>query len=245
MEQEKDAGVELLEEEHFNMQNPWGKPVVGWRENSQGCGGIHNPMGFAMPRVVLWKMKDGKRVLLYDQPMIIENAGSIVVAEYNGKIAMARNFRMTGERYLPEAASNYIKELQEKKLWRNLIQSLGRWQWEFPRGLAPQRNGNESLEAFIIRTAKLEALEEAGLVVEDAKLVGRVNTNPTFFAHSQYVVYAKVKAIKDANPEDLEIIKGTKLFSMEEIKRLHERQEFDDGLSLAAISSCMLSGINI
>ena len=238
MEQQKDAGAELLEEKHFAMINPWGKPVVGWKENSQGTGGIHNPMGFALARIVLWKIMNGVKAHLYDQPIIVENAGSIVIAELDGKIGLVRNFRMVGERLLPDAASNYIRQLQEGSLWRKLIETLGQWHWEAPRGLAPVRKEDESTEAFIIRTAKLEAVEEAGFKIEEARIAGRVNANPTFFAHSQYVVHAKITAMGKAMPENLEIIKGSKLFSIDEIRKLVETGEFDDGLTLAGMALC-------
>lgn len=56
---EKKGGIQLLEDEHYNQLNPWGKPVVSWKTNSQGLGGLYNPRGYAMLRVVLTKLMDG------------------------------------------------------------------------------------------------------------------------------------------------------------------------------------------
>ena len=238
------GGAVLLQDEHFGMQNPWSQPVVGWVENSQGVGGLHNPYGFAMPRIVLQKLIDGAMRPLYDQPVIIENAGSIVIPQLGERVGLVRNFRMVGERLLSEAGANYIKELQAQNLWDKLIESLGAWRWECPRGLIPpdvQQTNGESLIDFVVRTAKLEALEEAGFRIEEARIVGRVNTNPTFFPHPQYIVHARIVSIGNASPENLEIIGERKLFTMEELRALNDVGEFDDGLTLAALALCGLS----
>lgn len=238
------GGAVLLQEEHFNMENPWAQPVVGWVENSQGVGGLHNPRGFAMPRIVLQKLMNGMMRPLYDQPVIIENAGSIVIPQLGDRVGLVRNFRMVGERLLPEAGANYIKNLQSQKLWSKLIESLGAWRWECLRGLIPpdaRQANRESLTDFVVRTAKLEALEEAGFHIEEARIVGRVNANPTFFPHAQYVVHARIASIGDASPEKLEIIGKGKLFTMEELRALNDNGEFDDGLTLAALALCGLS----
>lgn len=240
----KDGGAVLLQDEHFNTQNSWGHPVVGWVKNSDGVGGLHNPRGFAMLRIVLQKLVDDVMRPLYDQPVIIENAGSIVIPQLGERVGLVRNFRMVGERLLPEAGVNYIKDLQKQKLWGMLIESLGAWRWECPRGLIPpdvQQTSGDSLVDFVVRTAKLEALEEAGFRIEEARIVGRVNTNPTFFPHSQYVVHARIASIGDASPENLEIIGERKLFTMQELRELNSSGEFDDGLTLAALALCGLS----
>ena len=116
--------LELLQAKHFTQENPWGHDVVGWLPTSQGIG-LQNPRGFAMLRVVTNKMQDDEMVALYDQPIIVENAGSIIIAQIDDKVGLTQNFRFVGDRLLPDAGSNYIKKLQEKKLWKELTSSLG------------------------------------------------------------------------------------------------------------------------
>lgn len=237
----KDGGAVLLQNRHLTMVNPWNRPVVGWVDNSQGVGGLHNPRGFGIPRIVI---QNGAGSALYDQPIIVENAGSIVIAELDGRVGLIKNFRMVGERILPEAGANYIKELQAQNLWSVLIESLGSWRWECPRGLAPavaDQASGESLTDFVLRTAKLEALEEAGFHLENARVAGRINTNSTFFPHAQYVVHARIASFGKAKPEELEMIGQSRLFTMQELRALNKAGEFDDGLTLAALALCGLS----
>jgi hypothetical protein len=194
-----------------------------------------------MLRVVLEKLAEGVMVPLYDQPVIVENAGSIVIAQYGERIGLVQSFRMVGERIFPDAGANYIKELASKNGWKDLLKSLGRWCWESPRGLIPgniMRGEMEDLKSFVVRTAKLEALEEGGFKVDSAKLMGTVNANSTFFLHPQYVVWANVVSTVENTPENLEIIGGKRFFSMEELRQLNQAGEFDDGLTLAAIALC-------
>lgn len=238
---DKAGSAVLLDESHFEMENPWGKPVVGWTENSQGLRGFHNPRGYAAVWITLRKLIDGTMKHLYEQPMIVENVGSIVIAMLGDRVGLAQNFRMVGDRLLPDAGTEYIKQLEEKKLWGKLVESLGRWCWEAPRGLAPPMGEGEDLENFILRTAKLEALEEAGFVINDAKIAGTVNTNPTFTPHAQYVVLARISSLTDAKPENLEIIGNRRFFTMEELRELNKKGEFDDGLTLAALAICGFS----
>lgn len=238
----KDGGVELLEEKHFKEKNPWGQPVVGWLPTSQGVGGLYNPRGYAMLRVVLNKLMDEGIFPLYDQPIIIENPGSVIIPQLGDRIGLVQNFRMVGERLFSDAGIDYIKRLEEEKRWEELLDSLGRWCWEVPRGLALQEIAKgETLKSFIIRTAQLEAMEEAGFLIEDTTIVGRVNANHTFFPHSQYVVHAKVVSIGEAHPENLEIIGGKHFFTMQELREMNRESKFEDGMALAGLSLCGLT----
>ncbi|MFA5051895.1 MAG: hypothetical protein WC544_02415 [Patescibacteria group bacterium] len=227
----------LLEEYHFPLINQYGHPVVGWKPTTKGFGGLCNPRGYAMPRVVI---VDAKGQPLYDQPLIVENAGSIVIAQFGEKVALIQNYRMVGNRILPNAGPAYIKRLQDDGLWDKLVASLGRWCWEAPRGLAPLEQGDEELERFIIRTAKLEAAEEAGIKIDDARIVGMANLNSTFFPHAQYVVHAIITSVGEKNTEDLELIQGMQLFTLKQLRDLNQAGEFDDGATLAALALCGL-----
>ncbi len=239
MPKEKIAGVEILKDGHFQMTNPWKKPVVGWQPTSQGVGGLYNPMGFAALRVVNTKLVDGVMVPLYDQPLIVENLGSIVIAQLGDRVGLVKNFRMIGERLLPDAGAEYIRRLESEKRWEELLSTLGQWSWEAPRGLAPGK-GEEDMKSFILKTAKIEAAEEAGFKIEDARIAGRVNVNTTFFPHAQYVVHARIDSIGKAKPEELELLGATRLFTMRELRELNDAGEFVDGLTLAALALCGL-----
>lgn len=237
-ERRQDGGMELLEERHLGAKNLWQQPVVGWLPTIQGIGGLVNLRGWAFLRVVLWKLVDGVRVALYDQPVIVENPGAIVVCQLGDRIGLVRSFRMVADRLLPDAGSEYVKRLQDGRLWSALVENVGQWKWEAPRGLIHIPPDEMNLEEFVVKSAKLEALDEAGFRIRDARLAGRVNVNPTFFLHSQWVVHAEIASIGEANPENLEILGGSKLFTRAELRALVDSGELDDGLTLAALALC-------
>jgi hypothetical protein len=214
-------------------------PVVGWLRGSEGEGSLVNKRGFAMLRVVVQKLIDGKMKDLYDQPVIVENAGSIAVCRVGGRVGLVRNFRFIGRRIV-DAGVEYIRRLDEEGRWGELAESLGLWQWELPRGLTHLTEETD-LERFIIETAKAEALEESGFVIENPQILGMVNTNPTFFPHSQYVVSADIVSKGENQPEDLEILGRTELFSPRELRRMAGMGELQDGLTLSALA---LAGIH-
>jgi len=208
----------------------------GWQPNSQGIDGRHNPRGFGLLWVVVQKIIDGQRQDLYEQPVIVENPGSIVVCQAKNKIAFVQSFRMVGER-LKGLETEYVRRLQSEQRWDELAATLGRWCWELPRGIAPIQ-GSTDINEVVIRTAKQELLEEAGLYIAKAKIVGRVNTNPTFFAHAQYVVHGELESAGQRNLEELEIIGDKRFFTPREIRQMVDAQQLDDGLSLSALSVC-------
>ncbi|MBU2566360.1 hypothetical protein KKG46_02245 [Patescibacteria group bacterium] len=236
-----DGSVELLDERHKELKGPNGKNLVGWIPTSEGVGGIHNPYGWASLRVVLNKITDGKIVPLYDQSMLVENAGAIVIAHLDHeRIALINCMRMTGPRLMPDAGSAYVKRLNDEKRWSELMGTLGQWKWEAPRGLI-QDPKTTDLEEFILKAARLEALEEAGLKLASAKIAGQVNPNSTFFPHAQWVVEARIESMDQANPEVLEIIGATKLFTIDELRKLNHEGLFDDSLTLAGMALCGFS----
>ncbi len=242
MRQEKAGSVELLRKIHLAMKNPWDHPVVGWLPVRDGIGGLFNARGIALLRVVVNKRLQNAEEMqpLYDQPIIVENVGAVVIAQLNGRIGLVQNFRMVGERLLPHAGSNYIRDLQQKKLWRALLASLGEYRWEAPRGSLPE-HGESELNAFILKTAHIEALQESGFRLASARIVGSVNPNSTFFPHALYVVHAQIESLHQTDAEDLEILGNTKLFTLEELRELNNKGEFDCGFTLAALALCGIS----
>ncbi len=241
MTEERPGRVVLLGEDHFVKA----ASVIGWGPNSQGVGGIHNKRGWALLRLMEERFRDGEFQPSFDRIIIAETAGSIVIAQVGDRVGLIRNYRMTGERLPFEGdAADYIKYIDENQLWEELVASLGQWRWECPRGQIPPNpdaEGNESIEDFVIKTAKMEALDEAGYEIAGARIVGRLMMDSAYFAHAQYVVHAKIKSIGDASPEETELIGGSKLHSMSEIRQLVEAGELDDGLTLGALAMCGLS----
>ena len=225
----------------FIRTTPGRSPSSAGRRRRRAWGGLQNPRGWAFLRVVLWKLLGGERVPLYDQPVIVENAGAIVLCRLGDRIGLVRNFRMVGERLLPRSGSEYIIRLQTEDLWANLVGSLGEWKWEVPRGLITTEPGEMDLVEFIVKSAKLEALEEAGFRISKARVRGRINVNPTFFLHSQFVVEAQIDSVGRARPEDLEIIGDSRLFTPVQLRVLVDSGELDDGLTLGALALCGIS----
>jgi hypothetical protein len=274
------GGITLLHQDHFTQDNPWNKPVVGWVPTSQGVGGLMNPMGWAMIRGVLWK-RDGTApaIPLYDQPVIVEKPGAIVIARMGDRIGMVKQRRMTMPRpsmfkrppnadgvdlqigdgkwilLTPEQAARmdlrpgeqlvhpgneYMTMLDEQQLWESLLSMAGEWKWEAPRGLIQGDPGSMDLKEFVLKTAQIEASEEGGFKIVDARLVGTINANPTFFLHPQWVVEAEIESVGDARPENLEIIGGSQMMSMRQLKSANGNREFDDALTLGGMALCGL-----
>lgn len=245
MPEEKKGGAGLLDSLHNDLKNPWGHPVVGWKPTSQGEGWSNAKAGFATMRIVLWKTLNDAKQWLYDQFVIIENPGVIVIPtmEVDGTVFVlcTNNYRMIGPRIID--TPDYIKHIESEGLWKQLIESLGQSNWETPRGIAPQhllQGDNVDLTEHILKTAKLEALEEAGAKVDNVTIVGQVHLNPTFFPHPQYVARANVIQTGEASPEDLEIIDGRKFFSLDQLADMVKTGTFTDGPTLAALAMCGL-----
>lgn len=212
-----------------------GLPIVGWKSSSDGGGSLVNPKGWAALRVVVQLLREGRYQDAYDQVVLIENPGAIVACLLDGRVGLVQNFRFVGRR-LYEAGADYVKSLDEQGRLEELVDSLGEWQWELPRGLAPQNFDGTDLERFVLATAKAEALEESGLVIRNARLLGKVNVNTTFFVHPQYAVGADVVSIGDNKPEALEILGKTHLFGPAEIRRMADSGVLTDGLTLATLA---------
>lgn len=197
--------------------------------------GVANPIGWAALHIVVQKLIDDEEIKdLYDQILIVENPGAVVVCNQNDKIGMVQSFRFTAER-LKTADPGYLKQLIAENRFSELLESLGRWQWELPKGLSPN-DDSADLTELVLKVAQLEAEQEAGFQIDNPRIIGRVNPNPTFFAHAQYVVAADIKAQGDNSPEALEMIGKVKLFGATEIRQLATDGEFEDGLSLAALA---------
>ncbi len=247
MNQDPGGALRLLQRADLATENPFGKPVVGWLETSQGEGGLYNPGGYAMLRVVVQKLINGEPKAIYDQPQIVEKLGAVVIpqlsSDMGGKIGFIESFRFNGDR-IDTVDANYIKALNDEERWEELCASLGSWKYELPAGVVPagtDRKGDWQDQALQI--AKLEAIEEAGLELVTAQALGLINFNPTFFAHPQAIVHGIVGKQVDQSHEDLEIIGGkVHFFSPAEIREKINLRELDDGRSLSAL--CM-AGIYI
>lgn len=233
---DRGGAVRLLEEGDFDEKvvNPWNKPVVGWIPNSQGFGGLHNPMGFALLRVVVQRILDGNKEDLYDQPIIVEKPAAVVIAQLDDKIGFVQNYRFNAERIIT-VDPDYIRALNDEERWFELTEALGQWRWELPAGIAPTAHDARDIDQIIMAAAKLEASEEGGYEIENGRIVGTVNWNPTFFAHAQYIVHGMIKTQGQQQSEDLEILGATSLFTLEQVKQAIVAGEMDDGRSMSAL----------
>lgn len=229
---QKSGGAELLEQVHREQTNPWGQPVVGWKPTSQGEGWV-NTRGWGIIRIALWKVVEGVRVMLYDQPTIVENLGVIVILkDAHGRVGLVRNFRMTcPDRF--DNGSNYVGRIQDEGRWAEVVGTLGEWSWEAPQGLATVADG--PLEQVAIEVTRRESKQEAGVTIGACRLLGMVNTNPTFFVHPQEVVEAEVSLVGEARPENLEIIGNLRFFTPAELRELNRQGELTNSLTLSAL----------
>jgi hypothetical protein len=166
--------VRLLDAADPHRQNHFGKELIGWKPISQGEGGLFNPIGFACLRVVVQKEVSNEMVDLYDQPLVVEDPGAVIVCQAGEKIGFVQSFRMVGERVSVDGGT-YVASLNEGKRWTDLLNSLGQEKWELPRGVAPV--GNADPAQAVLAIARQEALEEAGFVLKNVRVAGRINTN--------------------------------------------------------------------
>lgn len=203
--------------------------AVGWKDLSDGVGLCGR--NWAVMRTVN-HAADGSP--LYDQVMIVEDPGSVVVCRSGDRVALTQAWRQVGER-LQTADAAYVQSLQAEQGWSALMERLGCWKWECPRGIAVTDNTFDTSTMFA-RVAKQEALQEAGLTIEHARVCGRLNPNSTFFAHAQAVVVGEVVHVGSAEPEELEVIGTTRFFTPAELRQLVDMGELDDGLTLAALA---------
>lgn len=94
----------------------------------------------------------------------------------------------------------------------------------------------KDFDAFVLKSARIEAVEDGGFVVRNVRTVGRVNANPTFFLHAQYVVKAEIEQVEGQHTEDLEIIGGTWLAMPTDIRRLVTDGTLDNAMPISALA---------
>ena len=238
----------------YGAMNAFGKPLVGWKRNGiedpgpVQLDGFVNEMGFALMHVVNQKAAGDTWQDLYDQFVLFENPGAIVVCtDGDGRVGLIQNFRLVGDR-LQEVMerlrnpatgqidfSGYVKTLRDKQMFGQALAALGEYVWELPRGLAPAGEAAD-IAAFIKKVAAIEAKEEGGFDIAEACLRGKVNANTTFFPHAQYVAEGTIVARGANRPEDLEQIGKVKMFTPERLRQMADTDAFYDGLSLACLA---------
>lgn len=211
----------------------WNTSLREWRDPI-GALGMVNPKGWGILHVVVQERRQGRWHDLYDRPLWVGVPAAIVVATVGDKIAMIQNYRLNGERLGPKTGADYIRHLQKTGRWEELVDSLGKWVWELPRGIAPGGDASD-MEKFMVRVARMEAAEEAGFRLADVKVCGRMNMDTSFRAHCIYVVRGRIVGRGKNNPEEGEAIGRVRLFSRREIRRMIDRGEIEDGNTLAAL----------
>ena len=235
-------------------QDDFGTKLHGWRQHGlktadgKPVDAAVNDMGFAAVHVVNQKADGVGWKDQYDQFVLFENPGAIVVCtDAAGRVGLVPNFRLVGDR--PSSAlerlknpetgkydyARYVKTLREQGLFQEVLDTLGEHVWELPRGLAPAAEAAD-LAAFVRKVAAIEAKEEAGLELADVRLRGKVNANTTFYPHAQFVVSATVVGAGASRPEERESIGKLKMFTPEELRRMADKDELFDGLTLACLA---------
>jgi hypothetical protein len=205
-------------------------------------------MGFALMHVMMQKHVEGAWKDLYDQFTLFESPGAMVIcADEAGRVGLIENFRLVGprpEQYIELCRNPATKELELKRYvetvrtnegFSAVVNSLGRFVWECPRGLAPP-TGAKDLQAFVRGIAAIEAKEEGGFDIAEAEIIGEVNPNTTFFAHSQYVVRARIISRGANQPEAFEKIGKVKMFTPFQLREMVKKGELFDGLTLASLA---------
>ncbi|HTK60553.1 MAG TPA: hypothetical protein VL283_05130 [Candidatus Baltobacteraceae bacterium] len=241
----------LFIEPDYAADNAFGKPLHGWKTKGlidPVVGQLHgfvNDMGFALMHVVNQKADGDAWKDLYDQFVLFENPGAIVVCTDDaGRVGLVQNFRLVGDRldaFLkdPETgaydSAAYVRMLRDKRRFAAAVEALGAYVWELPRGLAPAGLSSD-VAGFIKKVAQIEAKEEGGFDIIDAELCGKVNANTTFFPHAQHVVRGTIVARGANRPEELETIGKVKMFTPEDLRRMADEDELFDGLTLASLA---------
>ncbi|GEM_PF-259319 len=230
-----------------------GEPLCGWKQDATDprigrVDGYVNPAGWALVHTVNQKAAGDQWQDLYDQFLLFENPGAVVVCTDDAyRVGLVQNFRLVGPR-LEEALgavrqdgtgtrdfSAYVRSLRDGQLFGRALDDLGQTVWELPRGLAPAGLA-DNVEAFVRKVAAIEAREEGGFEIASARVCGTVNANTTFFAHSQYVVRGRIVSTGAQRPEDLEVIGKVRLFTPSELRRMADADELFDGLTLACLA---------
>lgn len=245
--------IRLLRQRLF-IESDIGTKVHGWRQhgmkNMSGIriDGFVNDIGFALMHVVNQKQEENAWKDIYDQFTLFESPGATVICtDQTGRVGLVENYRLVGprpERIIeqcrnPETRSlelkRYVQVVRTSESFAALADSLGRYVWECPRGIAPA-TGVQDLQGFVRGVAAIEAKEEGGFDIADAEIVGEVNANTTFFAHNQFVVRARIVGSGDNRPEALERIGKVRLFAPSELRAMVASRDLFDGLTLASLA---------
>lgn len=236
----KPPRISVLQVAHRTLKTLTGNRAVTWKPITNCLQSWHlAAKGFA----VLWTLRrDADGNPTHDQPVFLENPGVTIIVRRGDTIGLIREWRATGHRIVKNR-SNYIEALRAQNLWQQLAHSLGRYEWQAPRGIAPactEESVSQSQEEYILGLAALEALEEAGLTIAHARLVsGEFNTNTSWFAHTHQVVLADVKSVAANRPDAEEDIQGgIEFFTMAEIREMIRQGEFTCGTTMAALFMC-------
>lgn len=186
-----------------------------------------------------------KRSPIYDQPMLIENPGAVIVATTSDdRLGMVLNRRNVCDR--PELdpcdLANYVGRVDENKKWPDVLENAGAEQWEIPAGIGPNKLSPEEFRDILCERdlvkhiAKLESVEEVGFELANVRVVGQVNFNPTFFLHPQWIVCADIVAQGKQCPEDYESLGKVRLFNKREVRAMAGTKRFQDGKTLSALA---------
>ena len=150
---------------------------------------------------------------------------------------MVQAWRNTCER-VGEPTADYVGGLDESRRWEELMLAAGGWKWELVAGIPPQKVSEPfaSWEELALLTARHEGLSEAGFSLDNPEVVGRVNWNPTFSLHDQFVVRADVVGVGAAAHEELEVIGDVHFFTPTQVRHLVIDGLFTNALHKGALA---------
>ena len=232
---------------------PDGQPYE-WGCLPLGLGGFGNPRIGTVSVHALLERESERGLIRYDQQVTVEGLGVITVIMKDGKVALVHHDRPVGPRLPDLDQKNYASEIfrDEETLAREFA-NLGGKSWEVPRGYAKplaealnrekeraaaeSRVFDQDLLRITIEAATREALEETGLIVWDARVIGiGIIPNTTFVAHAQPVVVVNVIGSSEPELEDREFIGGMRFFLPKEVRQLVDIGQLFCGFSLAALA---------
>lgn len=215
--------------------------IIGWGESDQ-CYGKVNPKGWASIFGMVWREgDDGQPEYLYDQPLIIENEGVIVVLRHEDgqRLLFSEVFRPIGERIAILRFKKYVRKLEARNWWPALFGSLGRWQFECPMGLIESEDleGHDGdIQQIVIAAAVREARAEVGAEITNARIVGRLTPTTTFIPHASWVVEATVTSLQGQVPEKEELVRPPQWVNRSQLSQLSMEGAIWDARTIAALS---------
>ncbi|MBU6447407.1 NUDIX domain-containing protein [Patescibacteria group bacterium] len=182
---------------------------------------------------------------LYDQPLMVENQGAVIVAlDSRGRIGMVRVFRPVAKHIDTFNPRAFYDQYMWEHAWdeREGMEFFGRFSWELPGGM--HKDGDSSHQ----QTAEREATEELGVHMRWCEYLGMIIPNTTFMATPQPVYLGRVHEGRGSSPthQDEEGIAKVGWFSRKELDMAIADGSIFDAITMAALQkfyACERAGL--